>query len=118
MLNRAVLVVRYTQAFIEWVNAVDPIPDNKIELSDANTDSTAYLIEVEDEREFEEWLKLNGDILFEEILNDWYTDTALWPADRSLALFKKWCTFELHTLVLDTSESPIIDDEKDDEFET
>jgi hypothetical protein len=71
------------------------------------------LLEVEDERELDEWLALNGETLFEEVLNDWYTDPELWPQDRSLAMFRKWCSLELHTVVLDTGNSPLEDDEAD-----
>ena len=113
MINRAVLIVRYTQFFVDWVNAADPTPTDTITLADANDDSSAYLLEVEDERELDEWLALNGETLFEEVLNDWYTDPELWPQDRSLAMFRKWCSLELHTVVLDTGNSPLEDDEAD-----
>ena len=118
MLNRAVLIVRFSQPFVDWVNAADPTPTHTITLADVNDDSNAYLIEVEDEKELEEWLALNGDILFEEVLNDWYTDPDLWPQDRSLVLFKKWCSFELHTVVLDTGRSPLEDDDAEYAAET
>jgi len=113
VINRAVLIVRYTQFFVDWVNAADPTPTDTITLADANDDSGAYLLEVEDDRELDEWLALNGETLFEEVLNDWYTDPELWPQDRSLAMFRKWCSLELHTVVLDTGNSPLEDDEAD-----
>ena len=117
MLNRAVLIVRFGAPFVEWVNAADPTPTHTITLADVNDDSSAYLVEVEDDNELEEWLELNGETLFEDILQDWYTDPDLWPQDRSLALFKKWCSFELHTVVLDTGGSVLEDDEANDAAE-
>ncbi|MFP5350800.1 MAG: hypothetical protein ACLGHO_13305 [Gammaproteobacteria bacterium] len=111
MLNRPVLILRYKQPFVDWINAADPTPTQELTLVDVNDDNTAYLIEVEDEKEFERWLKENAEMLFEDELNGWYTDPSLWPQDRSLALFKKWCKFELHTLVIDTGSSPLFDDE-------
>lgn len=111
MLNRAVLILRYKQPFVDWINAADPSPTRKLTLADVNDDNPAHLIEVEDAGEFEEWLELNGEILFEEELNGWYTDPDLWPQDRSLAVFKRWCGFELHTMVMDTGASPLFDDE-------
>ena len=113
MLNRAVLIVRFRQLFVEWVNAADPAPAHTITLADLNSDSSAFLLEVEDENDLDEWLAVNGDTLFEEILSDWYTDPDLWPQDRSLAMFKNWCSFELHTVVIDTGSSPLEDDEAD-----
>mgnify|MGYP003415441421 CR=1 FL=1 len=111
MLNRAVLIVRFKQPFVEWVNAADPAPAHTITLADLNDDSSAFLLEVEDESELDAWLALNGDTLFEEILNDWYTDPGLWPPARSLAMFRDWCSFELHTVVIDTGSSVLEDDE-------
>jgi hypothetical protein len=49
--------------------------------------------------------------LFEEELNGWYTDPALWPRDRSLKMLQGWCSFELHTVVVDAGESQLEDDE-------
>ena len=70
-----------------------------------------YLVEVEDEDELAEWLVRHHEALFEEELNGWYTDPALWPRGRSLKMLKECCSFELHTVVVDTGESPLEDDE-------
>ncbi len=111
MLNRSVVLIRYQQPFVEWINAADPNPSHTITLSDANEDNVAYLVEVEDEEEFEGWLKANGKRLFELELGEWYTDEKLWPKERSLKMFKEWCRFDLHTVVLDTGGTPLLDDE-------
>ena len=114
MLNRAAVILRYKQPFVDWINAADPYPDAKAPkttLADVNEENNVYLIEVEDQEELDKWLGLNHDLLFEEELNGWYTDPALWPQDRSLALFKKWCLLELHTMVFDTGGSPLEGDE-------
>jgi hypothetical protein len=36
---------------------------------------------------------------------------ALWPRDRSLKMLKEWCSFELHTVVVDIGESALEDDD-------
>jgi hypothetical protein len=48
---------------------------------------------------------------FEQELNGWYTDPALWPRDWSLEMLKQWCSVELHTVVVNTGESPLEDDD-------
>ena len=111
MLNRAAVIVRYKQPFVDWINAADPVPGHEVTLENVNEENHVYLVEVEDHEELNAWLELNHDILFEAELNGWYTDPALWPQDRSLALFKKWCSIELHTVVFDTGGSPLEDDE-------
>lgn len=66
---------------------------------------------MEDEESLELWLKSNWNPLFEDELEGWYTDSELWPKDRSLEMLKKWCSFELHTVVVDTGAKPIREDE-------
>jgi hypothetical protein len=109
VLNRAVLIVRYKQPFVDWINAVEPNPQQRLKLADANDNNSAYLIEVEDVEDLPEWLQVNAVALMEAELGGWYTESQLWPKDRSLALFNKWCAVELHTLVFDTGTTPLQD---------
>ena len=112
MLNRAALILRYNQPFVDWINGADPSPtSHTLTLAEVNQEHTVYLIEVEDEDELARWLIRHHAELFEEELNGWYTDPALWPRDRSLEMLQEWCSFELHTVVVDAGESPLEDDE-------
>lgn len=111
MLNRSALILRYRQPFIDWINAVDPSAESHIlSLDEVNEEHTVYLVEVEGEEELAAWLESNHEVLFEQELIGWYTDPALWPRDRSLDTLKKWCRFELHTVVVDTVGSALEDD--------
>src|SRR5438874_9593028 len=115
MLNRAALILRYKQPFVDWINAADPVStSHALTLAEVNQEHTVYLVEVEDEDELAEWLARNHQELFEEELNGWYTDPALWPRDRSLETVRKWCSFEFHTVVVDAGESPLEDDESEE----
>jgi hypothetical protein len=49
----------------------------------------------------------NYDELFANELNDWCTDEALWPKDRSYALFAEWFSVEVHSMVLDLEDGPV-----------
>ena len=112
MLNRAALILRYKQPFVDWINAADPNPESHtLTLKDVNDERTAYLVEVEDEGELERWLRRHWRDVFEEELNGWYTEPTLWPRDRSLKLLKEWCSFELHTVVLDFGRAQLVDEE-------
>jgi hypothetical protein len=117
MLNRSVLIVRPKQPFVDWINTADPEPDDDphvFTLTEVNEDATAFLVEVEDEDELEKWLKKNWQPLFEEQLEGWYVDPELWPQARTLKMFREWCDFQLHTVVLDTGSTPLYDDENDE----
>ncbi len=90
----------------------DPQPDShRITLEAANDDSPAYLIHEYASEEFESWLEGYYVQLFENILGEWYTESALWPQDRSLKRLKAWCDLEVHSMVLDCVDEPLLDDE-------
>lgn len=112
MLNRAALILRYKQPFVDWINAVDPVPESHtLTVDEVNEERTVYLVEVEDKDELAAWLTQCHTQLFEEELEGWYADPALWPKDRSLERLQEWCSLELHTIVLVTGGSPLEDDE-------
>jgi len=114
MLNRDLIVVRLKQPFVDWVNEADPYPDgSSMTLDEVNKDISAFLIHDSASQDVERWLKEYYLLLFEAILEEWYVDEALWPRDRSLALFKRWCDVEIHSMVFDLVDEPIVDDEFD-----
>ncbi len=111
MLNRTALILRYKQAFVDWINAVDPSPSSHVlTLSEANDEHTVYLVEAEDHDELSLWLSRHHKDLFEEELSGWYTDPSLWPVDRSLKVLEEWCSLEVHTVVVDTGQSALEDE--------
>jgi len=114
MLNRAALICRYNQPFVDWINAVDPsATSHTLTLAEVNREHTVYLVEIEDEVELNAWLARHHRELFEHELWGWYTDPALWPKRRSLTMLREWCSFEVHTVVVDTGKSPLEDDLED-----
>jgi hypothetical protein len=114
MLNRSALILRCRQPFVDWINSADPSPTaHPVTLDDANKEQTVYLVDIEDADELDSWLLEHHEELFEQELNGWYSDPALWPEDRSLSALRGWCSIELHTVVVDLGESSLIDDELD-----
>lgn len=112
MLNRAALIVRYKQPFLDWINSADPSPSSHVFTStEVNEEHTVYLLEVEDERGLARWLARHHKELFEGELSGWYTDPKLWPKDRSLKVLQEWCSFELHSVVIDVGDTPLEDDD-------
>ncbi len=114
MINRVVLLVRYRQPFIDWINAVDD-SGMVVTLTDANEDNQVYLLDEEDADALEEWLALNHELLFEGELEAWCTDEDLWPEDRGREVFDAWFRVETHSVVYDVGSGPIFDDEAGEE---
>ena len=112
MINRAAVILKYKAPFIQWVNDADPYKDNPgITLESENKDCTVYLILEDDAEKLEEWISLNFEQLFESEIEDWYTDESLWPKNRNRKLFDEWFDVECHSVLIDTVDGKIIDDE-------
>ena len=112
MINRAAVILKYKAPFIQWVNEADPYKDNPgITLESENKDCTVYLIPEDDAEKLEEWISLNFEQLFESEIEDWYTDESLWPKNRTRKLFDEWFDVECHSVLIDTVDGKIIDDE-------
>jgi hypothetical protein len=114
MLDRDLIVVKFKQPFVDWVNEADPYPDGSSKtLDEVNEDVSTFLISDNACEDLEGWLKEYYLLLFEAILEEWYVDEILWPQDRTFALFKAWCDVEAHSMVFDLVDGPLIDDEFD-----
>jgi len=112
MINRAAVILKYKAPFIQWVNDADPYNDNPgITLESENKDCTIYLILEDDAEKLEEWISFNFEQLFEREIEDWYTDESLWPKNRNRKLFDEWFDVECHSVLIDTVDGKIIDDE-------
>ena len=112
MLNRNLLIVRPKQPFVDWINEADPYPDGgHITLEYAIEDCPAFLVHDSACEDLEGWLEQCYLPLFEEILEFWYTDPALWPQDRTLELFKTWIDVDVRGIILDVVDEPLLDDE-------
>ena len=101
---------RPSQPFVDWINEADPYPDRiHTSLQSANEDCPVFLIHDFACEDIEAWLEQCYLYLFEEVLEQWYVDEALWPQDRTLALFKAWCEVEVHGIIIDLVDDPLLD---------
>lgn len=111
MLNRAVLILRPAQPFLDWAGTLD---DSGL-VPSADGEQTVYLVpQFEDDAEFDEVLRSVFAELFERELFGWHTVEEDWPQNRTLELFREWFTIEYHTVIEDLCSDPILDDEFED----
>jgi hypothetical protein len=104
-INRSALVVKPKQPFIDWLASIES--ENKNVEEDLEGD--VYLLpDFEEISQMKIWLKKNYDAIFSDQLNNWYTDEACWPQHRTFSMFAGWFEYSLHTMILDTEETPIV----------
>ena len=111
MLNRAALIVRPKQPYLDWAVSVD---DSGI-VPDGSGERTVYLVPgYEDDEEAKRLLELIYADIFENELCGWHTDEAAWPKKRDLETFLAWFTIELHSVVEDWCADDLVDDESEE----
>ncbi|MFK5894563.1 MAG: hypothetical protein QM504_15185 [Pseudomonadota bacterium] len=117
MINRAVLILKFKQPALKWINESDPYNENpEITIEDVNKENTVYLISEEDSESpdtLNDWLELNYSNLFESELENWCMDEKLWPQERTFSIFQQWFSYDCHTIIVDTVEGPIVDEDDD-----
>jgi hypothetical protein len=110
MLNRAALIVRPRQPFLDWAAALD---DSSL-VPDVEGEKTAYLIpEFESDEEGLRVLKRVYGEIFERELDGWHTDPSAWPQKRDFKTFQQWFSIELHSVVEDVVDDALIDDDSE-----
>ena len=108
MLNRAALIVRPKQPFLDWAAGLD---DSGL-VPDVDGEKTVYLIpEFESDEEGLRVLKRVYAEIFERELDGWHTDDTAWPKQRTLATFKQWFKIEMHSMVEDLCSDDLVDDD-------
>lgn len=119
MLNRGALMLRYKEPALRWIVEADPSDQEfSVSLQDINEERNVYLIHgliAEDPETVREWVELNFEPLFQNELSGWYQDETLWPTPLTIKLFHEWFDIECHSMVYDTFDGPIIDEDFEDD---
>lgn len=102
--NRNVLFLAPKQPLIDWVNHVFPDDQpERLQNALAHDNANIYLIpHADDPEESIKWLKTNFQMILEEELLEWCTDTSLWPSPFTWEMFKAWFVISIQTILLDT----------------
>ncbi|MDX2469655.1 MAG: hypothetical protein QNL04_03645 [SAR324 cluster bacterium] len=106
LIDRALVVVRPGQLFLEWINEVEEKLDspekNKFTLVDIQIDPHSYLVPEQDEpAEIKVWLAANSLKLMEHEFASWCEDSSLWPSLKDPAMLDQWFYVEVFSMVFD-----------------
>ena len=106
--NRSMMQLIYKQPFLDWLRSVDPHPIVK-EVDELREDNDSYLIpDFDDPADAVKWVEMRWQFLFESILLEWFTDESLWPQKLTLKMFRSWFDIQIHSMLWDLSEEPIL----------
>jgi hypothetical protein len=73
---------------------------------------TIYLVDECDNPDDEEaCLRALCSTIFEDQLDGWWRDRTVWPTPRSLAVFRRWFDYQLHSMLIDLADEPLIQEE-------
>ncbi len=117
LLNRSALSVKPTQAFVDWINSLEPtVGDDDLTLDDVDRESTIYLIpEMDTPEALEALVRERYMEILENELRAWEEDERQWPETLDWALFQRFLTVEHSYLAIDLDdEAPLEIAEIDD----
>lgn len=113
-INRFAVIVRPLQPYADWANSA-PVrgTDDMVSLEELQDDALVVLTPEKDTlEEALAWLKKYKPQIFEEELESWCTDRATWPEKRTARLFDQWFELEMHSMVYDAVDEPILSDQE------
>lgn len=108
VLNRTVLILISKQPFLDWLNAAHQNPLS-LTLEMLRIDNDTFLIpQYEDPLHAVKWAEDHWQFLFDSILFDWVTDESVWPQNRTLDIFLEWFDIDVHSMVWDLANEPLL----------
>ena len=111
-INRDVLIIKLKQPFLDWVNYIFPEKPITIDNLGKHDSANVYLIpQLDSTEESLAFLKQNFTPFLEEELVGWCEDDDQWPKKHDWKLFEEWLEYEIHSMVTDMDEGPIIKEE-------
>ncbi len=111
VVNRCVVIVKVKEPFRDWLQSL-PDPTD-ITTDEINEDNSVYLLpEYEDDTDIFAILEHFYDLIFEEQLNNWWTDESCWPSNRDFDTFVEWFGCKFHSLVMDLVDEPLVNDDE------
>jgi hypothetical protein len=106
-INRAGLVVRPRQPYVDQANSVDD-DGPRANLQELREEPSIYLVEaVKFVDHFPDLIDKHWGWIFQEQLNSWMCDPALWPERLTQAMFLEWFDCELSTMIWDMLKAKI-----------
>ena len=107
-INRAALIVRPKQPYVDWANSMDDDGPPRADLRKLREEPSIYLVEVIDSLDdFPELVANYWEWVFREQLNGWMRDPELWPEELTREMFLEWFDCELSTMIWDMLNTKI-----------
>ncbi|WP_110655234.1 hypothetical protein [Salinicola halimionae] len=119
LLNRSALSVKPTQAFVDWVNSLEPtVGEDDLTLEDIAGENTVYLIpEMDTPEALLAYVEERYSDILDTELRAWEEDERQWPESLNWALFEEFLTLEHSYLAVDLDdEAELETSEVDDEL--
>lgn len=101
MIDRAALIIRPKQPFLDWLSHAVPELNDDVTLEVLHQDLPVQLISLADADVFDDWLQDHFVDILEHEFGQYVENRGLWPEQRDWVLFNRWFDIHLHTQVFD-----------------
>ena len=107
LVNRAIMLVRLKQPFVDWINSIEK-PHGKLTVESVNRESHVYLIPEHDTpQELELIIQDLYPDIFKTELASFDRSRRHWPKTRDYQTFLSWFDIEVHSMVFDPYDDEI-----------
>jgi len=104
MINRSAVVIRYREAFRDWLRSIG-VEEEEFE---DHADRSVYLVgECEYPEDQSEVLQESASAIFYEEVSAWHLDSEHYPDFNDFDLFKAWFDTEFFDMVSDALDGPL-----------
>jgi len=108
-INRGSITIVPKKPYYDWINYL--APENPVSNNDFQ-EHNSYLVKDNFAPEnLENVVKKRFKIIFENELNEMWTESKDWPQKRDFRTFKNWFNFHISSLVMDLENSEVIKQE-------
>ncbi len=105
-INCSVAILKPRQPLLDWLLQLPDGGEEKFTLEELRQDCTVLLVpEADDDEPHLRLIRSRCKEIFEAELESWCTDETLWPSKRDFKTFRAWFDIEIHSLVVDMSDS-------------
>ncbi len=102
IISRSAVILRPKKPFLDWCKLDDKEGLAEGVFEALHAEPNVHLVpEWEEPEEGTQVMRESWPALFERMLMAWVTDAALWPRDRTQAMFEQWFEVETYSLVDD-----------------
>jgi len=99
-LDRQVLLVKLKDEFYKWINSLSEDTGLYFEKAQTQNECPIYLVPIfSSDKEMQHWIDDHADFIFQDTLESFVSNSALWPRGLPERVYKNYIEFHIRPLI-------------------